>query len=352
MTDEHRNKISIGTKNAWGKIKQTNLKKYGKEYYTQTEEYKIAAKETCMDKYGVPYSCMRKEARTHNTVSQTNKEWKELLDVLETEFVIDKYSYDLKKDNVLIEINPSYTHNSTIETWYHKQPLDKNYHYNKSKVAMGNNYFCFHIWDWDDKTKIINYFKDKSKIYGRQCVVKEVSNEEADEFLNTYHFQNTCKNQLIRLGLYYNGALVQLMTFGKPRYNKNYEYELLRLCSKTEYIIIGGSERLFKYFISNYNPESIISYCDNAKFHGYVYKKLGFILKDYGKPSRHWYNIKTKRHITDNLLRWRGFSQLHGDNKYQSASKGDSNEKLMINNGYIEVYDCGQSIYIWKNYEL
>lgn len=131
------------------------------------------------------------------------------------------------------------------------------------------------------------------------------------------------------------------MTFGKPRYNKNYQYELLRLSSSDKQVT-GGSGRLFKYFINNYNPKSIISYCDNSKFNGEVYKKLGFELKDYGKPTCHWFD--GKNHITDNLLRQRGFDQLFGTN----YGKGTSNRDLMIQAGYVEVYDCGQSVWTWN----
>ena len=139
------------------------------------------------------------------------------------------------------------------------------------------------------------------------------------------------------------------MTFGKPRYNKNYEYELLRLCTKPEYKIVGGAEKLFKHFVEKYIPESVISYCDNSKFTGDVYKRLGFKLKCLGQPSKHWYNIKTHRHITNNLLNQRGYSQLHGDKDYQLAERGKSNKELMLQAGYVEVYDCGISTYIYLN---
>ena len=138
--------------------------------------------------------------------------------------------------------------------------------------------------------------------------------------------------------------LVEVMTFGKPRYNKKYEYELLRLCTHKDYTITGGSEKLFKYFIEQYNPSSIISYCDKSKFTGNVYGRLGFKLSGEAKPSKHWYNIQTNQHITDNLLRQRGFDQLFGTN----YGKGTSNEMLMIEHGFVEVYDCGQSTYIWN----
>ena len=308
-------------------------------------------KETVQEKYGVPYFCMKEECYSKNgfTVSRINQEFANLLkenDIqYEQEYHIKSNSYDFKIDNILIEINPTYTHNSTNPTWFHnskKEPLEKNYHIEKTKLALNNGYRCIHVWDWDNIDKIIEILKSKERVYARKCILKEVSIEDVDKFLNKYHLQNTCKGQDIRLGLYYNNELIQVMTFGKPRYNKNFEYELLRLCTKSNYRIIGGAKKLFNHFIKNYKPESIISYCDNSKFNGEIYKELGFILKDFGTPSKHWFN--GKRHITDNFLRQRGFDQLFGTN----YGKGTSNEELMIKSGFVEIYDSGQSIYIKK----
>jgi len=140
------------------------------------------------------------------------------------------------------------------------------------------------------------------------------------------------------------------MTFGKPRYNRNFQWELLRYCSIKS--ITGGAERIFRHFVQDFNPESVISYCDYSKFQGRVYKKLGFELKDEDvEPSRHWhyvgsvkYDSGLRLHITDNLLRQRGFDQLF----HTSYGKGTLNEELMIAEGYLPVYDCGQGVYIWK----
>ena len=105
---------------------------------------------------------------------------------------------------------------------------------------------------------------------------------------------------------------------------------------------------MFNYFIEHYNPENIISYCDKSKFSGKTYLDLGFVYDSYSQPAKHWYNIKTKRHITDNLLRQRGFSQLHGDSNYELFEKGNNNEELMIKAGYVVIFDCGQATYIWR----
>ena len=274
--------------------------------------------------------------------SAANSFFKNLLDQngidYEIEFPIHRKQYDFKVENTLIEINPSITHNSTFGV-YNDPPKDKLYHLEKSKLASLNNFRCIHVWEWDDFDKIINLISNKKKIFARKCHIKEVSISESKIFLENNHLQGSCNGQSVRLGLYYQNELVQLMTFGKPRYNKNYEYELLRLCTLNHLLIVGGAEKLFAHFIKNYSPKSIISYCDNSKFTVSVYYKLNFDLISFGTPSKHWFNLKTKQHITDNLLRQRGFDQLFGT----AYGKGTSNHDLMIQHGFVEVYDCGQS---------
>lgn len=375
------------------KSKQTCLEKYGTEFANQSDEvkdkimkskidkhgsiedaYKLAvlkSRETrilnsgsldksykdgiknqskvILERYGVPYACMREEARNFSNNSFPNREFASILDKNNIsyvrEFTIDKYSYDFKVGSVLIEINPFSTHNSTWGIFSVSNKKDMFYHYDKTKTAIENGFRCIHVWDWDNIDIIINMLKaDKVKVYARKCGIKEVSLKKADLFLNENHLQGTCKNQAIRLGLYYNNELIEIMTFGKPRYNKNYKYELLRLCTKLNYIVIGGTKKLFNFFIKNYEYNSIISYCDNSKFLGNVYKELGFSLYSYGEPSKHWYNGKTKKHFTDNLLRQLGADKLIGTN----YGKGTNNEDILKENNFVEIYDCGQSTYILK----
>ena len=339
--------------------KKTNIKKYGTPNIIQVPEFKEKAKQACLEKYGVEYNCLSKNCIDANssTVSRINLNFKEKLDKLNInnsiEFKLKNKSYDfLINDNLLLEINPTYTHQSTCTLPLATHviiPREPYYHFNKYILAKTYGYNCIQIWDWDDIEKIINMLKEKEVMYARNLTIGNVSDKECNEFLDKYHLQNSCNGQDIKLGLYKNSELIEIMTFSKPRYNKNYEYELLRLCTKAEYKVIGGASKLFKYFIKEYKPASIISYCDNAKFTGEVYKRLGMKLEDKGKPSKHWFNIDTKRHITDNLLRQRGYSQLHNDTEHK---KGESNEQLMLEAGYLEVYDCGQSTYTWKNKNL
>lgn len=294
-----------------------------------------------------------KNGRTYTQKeSRPNLEFKKLLDdaglVYEREFCLDKKLFDFKVENTLIEINPTFTHNSTFTPFEYNKPLAKTYHKNKSDIASKHGFKCIHIFDWEEPTKIINLLADKqSIIYGRSCEVVELDKKVADDFLIKYHLQGTAK-AAIKLGLIYNNELVSMMTFGAPRYNKNYQYELIRYCSTAK--VIGGAEKLFKAFVAKYSPDSVISYCDLSKFSGATYIKLGFELLRKATPSKHWYNIKTKEHYTDALLRKQGFSRLvHGcDAKDDINLPTNNNRDLMISAGFVEVYDCGQATYTWK----
>lgn len=350
--EKYGNEVPIRSEIIKNKIRKTNMKKYGVDNPTKNREVIEKVMKTNLEKYGVPYYCMTKKCRDGTTaISNVNLYFEKLLNknniLHKLEFPLDNRSYDfhILNTNILVEINPSPYHNST---WHPYNKIKaKDYHYNKTITAKENNYQCIHIWDWDDLNKVINILKPKTTLYSRKLKVREVSKEDTKDFLNMYHLQSSCNGQIVRLGLYQNSQLVEIMTFGKPRYNKNYEWELLRLCTKSKYKVVGGAEKLFKYFIKNYNPSSIISYCDNSKFTGNVYERLGFKLLDYGKPRRHWYNIETDKHITDNLLKQRGFDQLLGK-EYGTYGKGTSNEQLMREHGFLEIYDCGQSTWIYQ----
>ena len=331
------NKGKKGVQVAWNKGISTPGRPRSKESLEK-------ARQTCLERYGVEWACQRQEARLRGQNSSANTEFENLLKendiAYEREFPIGSFSYDFKVGNCLIEVDPFATHNSTWVIRNHP-PKSMNYHKQKSDLAKEKGYFCVHKFDWDDSNKIINLLQQRKQIGARLCQIRDVPKEEATEFINKYHLQN-CAQDSIRLGLYCEDILVSIMTFGKPRYNKNYDYELVRYCSAVN--VIGGSEKLFAHFIKTYKPASVISYCDEAKFSGGTYIKLGFELVSAVRPSRHWYNPKTKQHITDNLLRQRGFDQLFKTN----YGKGTSNEALMLEAGFVEIYDCGQATYAWK----
>lgn len=325
------------------KIADTMLDRYGVKAAAQLPAFRHKMEQTCKDKYGVPFALLKPEV-VNQHISKVNEAIGQKLEShgfrVEYEHRIDTKSFDLYLPQIstVIEIDPTYTHNALGNHW-DKEGLPSDYHLSKTMLAESQGLRCVHIFDWEDENKVINSLRAGLSIGARQCEILELA--PVPDFLNTYHIQNSCNGQTVWLGLMFQGELVQVMTFGKPRYTKKYEWELLRLCTRTPYRVVGGASKLFKYFRSHYNPKSVISYCDYSKFTGKVYEELGMTLDHISEPQKVW--CKGRNKVTSNLLRARGYDQLFNT----SYGKGTDNESLMIENGWLPVYDCGQKVYTW-----
>ena len=93
---------------------------------------------------------------------------------------------------------------------------------------------------------------------------------------------------------------------------------------------MGGISKLFKYFIKNYNPESILCYCDWNLFNGNGYEKLGLELLSYTGPD---------------LFFIKNSSNLERINRNPYAN---SLHKTMVKEGKLfECYGCGSKKFVW-----
>lgn len=132
--------------------------------------------------------------------------------------------------------------------------------------------------------------------------VKQVTKEEEVKFLNDNHIQGYIGSEYC-LGLYFeNVGLIELMSFGKPRYTRKFDWELLRLCTKKDYIVHGGASKLLKRFYHGHCG-SLISYCNESLFSGTVYKALGFT--KIGTCKSYHYEKDGKSYHRSNFQKWR-----------------------------------------------
>lgn len=331
------------------KAKQTSLEHWGVDNPSKHQDILDKIKQTNIDKYGENYGTYLLRNVTHSVISNINRAFMKALEEhgLEYDYEfrgIDNYRYDIIVPNqqTVIEINPSYTHNAIGNHWS-SQGLPNDYHLKKTVAATQAGYRCIHVFDWDNWDKVIEILLPKKKVYARNCIIYKLNPKVADEFLDKYHLQGTVTKQIINLGLVKDGELLQIMTFGSPRYDKHYYSELLRLCTKPGYAIVGGSERLFNFATKKLNIDEIISYCDLSKFRGDVYSKIGMKLIRTTEPQEVW--SRGNKRITANLLRQRGYDQLFNAN----YGKGTSNEELMLKDGWLPVFDCGQAVYAYSS---
>lgn len=263
--------------------------------------------------------------------------------------IIKPMEIDIVCRNIGIEYDSlmyhSYGHSSV--SWLNNTKEEKNKHKNKTDLCESSGIQLLHVFsnEWKHKKEIwqsviLNKLGVLPKIYARKCTIKDVSHAAAVKFLGENHLQGSAA-QSIRLGLYYNDELVSLMTFGKSRYNKSVQYELIRFCSKVNYSVVGAASKLLRQFERTYNPQSIISYANRRWSTGHLYHKLGFELTG-TTPVNYFYfkneydelqsRVKFQKHKLKNIL------EVFDENLSESEN--------MYNNGYRKIYDSGNLVFI------
>lgn len=223
--------------------------------------------------------------------------------------------------------------------WHSSLNIDKFYHFNKSIMCEKLGIRLIHIYEyeWDDA---ITREKIKSllcialghlttRIYARDCSVRKITNKEAASFNNKNHLQGH-RNAQVTYGLFYNGNLMQLMSFSKTKYNKNLKtsnsWEIIRGCPGSNNLIVGGVSKLFKHFILDYNPDSVFSYCDFNKFDGKGYIALGMTFIGYTGPDMKWV-LKNSQVVNRQPTK-------HAELKQQSVA---------------QIFGAGSKKYLWTN---
>ena len=227
-------------------------------------------------------------------------------------------------------------------------PKDK--HYNKYKTCQEKGIQLLTVWEDQiinnpqiiesiilSKLHIYN-----SIIYARQCELRKVSYICSSQFLDQYHLQGHTNGSSVRIGLFYRGELVSLMTFGKTRkYTGGSKdlWELHRYCSKAGVCVVGGASRLFNRFVKKYNVDQVESFSSNDISIGQLYKILGFQQESVSKS--YWYIDKQ-------------YHRYHRYNftKYKLIKTGAdpalSETQIMKSRGYYQIYDTGQTRWIYK----
>jgi hypothetical protein len=197
------------------------------------------------------------------------------------------------------------------------------------------------------KLQLISY-----KIYARQCVVKEISNSVCNVFLDENHIQGKSGSGIC-LGLYKESELVSVMTFTKKRLGMGSnsrvdgEWELSRFCVKKGLSIVGGASKLFNYFIKNQKNHIayVYSFSSNDISDGNLYKKLGFNESNH-IDSCYWYiDPKTMNRYHRMTFCKDAIVRLG----WKENKEGWSEEEVMLEKGYLRIYDSGMIKWVYYN---
>lgn len=320
------------------KIRQTLQERYGVEHPMASPEIRNKFEQTCMQKYGFPYYVLTDEYRhlKYCRNSKTNIDFGKHLEEhgihFRTEYSISRRSYDffIPERDLLIEINPSYTH-SILGTHWNEVGTPKYYHVDKTKLAEENKLSCLHVWDWDTWDTLIEMYLPRNKLDASELEVFRLNVESCNEFLMKNDNRPVPKNQSLCLGLVKDQQIYQVMTFGRSKHQSKYMYQIYRTCTKLDYEIIGGWDVLSSEASKVFGVTSCIAYADVSKpMYKHVYEDIGMNLQKRNPPNLLWSKNKE--------VKW---------DRFESSHDPDAHEHL-ISDKWLPVYDCGTDVYIFE----
>lgn len=245
----------------------------------------------------------------------------------------------IPKKRIAIECNGIYWHST-------KKRADKFYHVDKFLDCQKNNIHLIQIFEdeWYNKQPIIknrllSILGHSNRIFARNTIIKEVDHKSAKSFCEQHHLHGWAIASKY-YGLYHNTNLVAVMTFGKPRYTSEYDWELIRFCSKDT--VVGGASKIFKYFLVSERPKSVVSYADRFWSNGNLYNALGFVdetkdIRNVGYYYMNRYDRISRHSLTRKKLTEQGFDI--------NMPVDEITDQL----GYLKIYTAGNFKFVYKN---
>lgn len=380
------------------KRQETMLARYGVPcaFGLDKEGYREKAKETLLQRYGVELPQFL--ARSSSAKSKANKQLAEYLadnglDV-QLEMPLVQVSYDLRVgDRLLIEINPTITHSYTasfgqLTGRFADEPVARTYHFKKWKLARENGFELLSLFDWTSKKKFLDFVLSKcgvgqKTVGARKFKLLEVPKQrfkEVNAFLDENHVLGACRGTRLCYALVDDDAkLYSVMTFGKPRYRTDCDFELLRFASLVGFSIPGAASKLFKRFADEHEGARVITYSDNNLGNGSVYKSLGFEEVGQTGPADVWCSLNGTAYVKDvslimqgadrllgglvegyfpvgldraNFIRRGGleeYAQEYAEHEDEKDTWWPSNQDIMRHYGFVQVADCGATIWVYDS---
>ena len=252
------------------------------------------------------------------------------------EFTIDKFNYDIfvPSHNLLIE------HNGIK---WHASEYSKEKDVRKYKLAIEHKFNFLSIFEdeWKyNQEKVKALLKNKLGVIKSiplrpsQCDILPIISQEADSFYIQFHYIGKCHPKL-SYGVFYNSQLIACISFSHPTRQSKHPWELTRMASDPAFKVHGIWSKLFKKFVAENSPSSVVSFSDNRLFQGAVYEKLGFKFDGNVTPDYYW--VKADRRHHKSALRKTKEEKLTGLTETQ----------LRTAQGYEKVWDLGKKRWLY-----
>lgn len=215
---------------------------------------------------------------------------------------------------------------------------------------------------WESEWKERNYAirrllrnavgKSKGKLMARKCELRKATPAEARAFYDRYHPQGGAGSGE-HFALFWKGKMVACMRFvlganDRGAAAKDRVWTLGRYA--TRITVAGAASRLFKAFVTEFNPPEVKSFSDNRFFDGGMYAQLGFVLEE-EVPEDYvvWspkIGIRPKPHYQRRQLPKR--LEEHGMKEvFDPATDPRTEAEMTYFMGARRLYDCGKKRWVW-----
>lgn len=234
--------------------------------------------------------------------------------------------------------------------YFHGESNNRGRTYHRNKLNLCNEAGVRLIQVWSNewlykrdvvKSRISSALGRSERLYARHCQFVTLTPQQEREFFSNSHMQGYVPSA-VNIGLQHNGATVAVMSFIRSRYNKNFEWELLRYSSAPYRTVVGGASKLLKRFITEHSPSSMISYCDLRWGSGNMYEQIGFTRASRSAPNYFYFN----RNGDTNKLQSRQMFQKHKlKDVLETFNPALTEWENMRANGYDRIWDCGNDVF-------
>lgn len=235
--------------------------------------------------------------------------------------------------------------------WYHREESKGRWsHYTKTVWADERGISLLHFTDIELSSRrslVISMIQAKcglfkKRIYARKTTLEEIPYATAKAFLSKNHIQGSCAGRYY-LGLYYlvgtEPKLVSVAVFGKPRFNRSYDWELIRSASLQHLQVVGALSKLMAFMKRKHQGQSIISYADRSYSSGASYEASGWEFVGNTKPSFIWC------HRDGSIVpRYRATKKSMG-NHLDTFDPSRSQAENMKANGFFRIWNSGNKLY-------
>lgn len=225
--------------------------------------------------------------------------------------------------------------------WHSEKFNNHQYHLKKLNMCIERGIKLLTIFEdeWLKRKEQVKFFilsklNLTKSIPARKCKCDVVPSEDALPFLNNYHILGPV-SAIKHIGLTYNSELVQIISFSKHHRQNSKRMVLSRLCTKSNYTIVGGVSKLIA-FANLVGLNDIITFADRRWSEGNVYRKTGFSEEKILPPDYSY--IKNQNRYSKQSLK-----------KTLEERLTDLTEKqLREQQGYLRIWDCGKIRFCYK----